>query len=260
MDFLKDGISWRVKLGGILILLSSVLYLSNYFIFHNAHELEFLFLIDMAYIPLEVLFVILIVEWAISEREKQNLLQKLNMVIGSFFSEVGTDLLKGISDFDPDTNKIREKLIITDNWREEDFTEAIKVISEFDYTLNIGKDNPDSIKYLEELKSFLIQKRDFMLRLLDNPNLLEHDTFTDLLWAVFHITEELENRDDLRNLPQVDYAHLANDVERAYSLIINEWLQYMEHLKENYPYLFSLAIRTNPFDPDAEVEFQDIYS
>jgi len=28
----------------------------------------------------------------------------------------------------------------------------------------------------------------------------------------------------------------------------------MEHLKNEYPYLFSLAIRTNPFDPEASVE------
>jgi hypothetical protein len=25
----------------------------------------------------------------------------------------------------------------------------------------------------------------------------------------------------------------------------------MKHLKEDYPYLFSLAVRTNPFNPDA---------
>lgn len=257
---LKDGISWRVKLGMILILLSALIYVSNYFIFHDLHELGFLFFIDLAYIPLEVLFVILIVEWTISQREKQNLLQKLNMVIGSFFSEVGTDLLRGISDFDPDTERIREKLIITNDWKDEDFSNAIKIIKEFNYSLEIRKDNPNSLVYLEELKAFLISKREFMLRLLANPNLLEHDTFTDLLWAVFHITEELENRNNLRNLPEVDYEHLAGDVERAYSLIINEWLQYMEHLKENYPYLFSLAIRTNPFDPDVEVEFQDVHS
>jgi hypothetical protein len=26
---------------------------------------------------------------------------------------------------------------------------------------------------------------------------------------------------------------------------------YMQHLKQNYPYLFSLAMRTNPFDANA---------
>jgi hypothetical protein len=28
----------------------------------------------------------------------------------------------------------------------------------------------------------------------------------------------------------------------------------MQHLKTDYLYLFSLAVRTNPFDPDARVE------
>lgn len=258
MNFLKD-FSWRVKLGLTLILFSAAVYTLNYIIFQNLHDLGFYILVDMAYIPLEVLFVILIIEWTISEREKRNLLQKLNMVIGSFFSEVGTDLLRGISDFDPEIERIKERLIINYDWQNEDFSDAIKLISNFDYSLNIGKENPESLDYLEDLKLFLSNKRDFMLRLLDNPNLLEHERFTDLLWAVFHIAEELENRDDLRNLPYLDYKHLTGDVERAYSLIIGEWLQYMEHLKKNYPYLFSLAIRTNPFDPDAKVEIEDIY-
>jgi hypothetical protein len=28
----------------------------------------------------------------------------------------------------------------------------------------------------------------------------------------------------------------------------------MAHLREDYPYLFSLAVRTNPFDPEARPE------
>jgi hypothetical protein len=28
----------------------------------------------------------------------------------------------------------------------------------------------------------------------------------------------------------------------------------MKHLKNSYPYLFSLAVRTNPFDPNAKAE------
>ena len=97
-------------------------------------------------------------------------------------------------------------------------------------------------------------KRDFLLRLLENPNLLEHDSFTDLLWAVFHLTEELSHRVDVKQLPEADYEHLSGDIERAYRLIISEWLDYMKHLKSNYPYLFSLSIRTNPFDQDASPE------
>ena len=39
-------------------------------------------------------------------------------------------------------------------------------------------------------------------------------------------------------------------------LLVREWLSYMEHLKSDYPYLFSLAVRTNPFDPNASVQVQ----
>jgi hypothetical protein len=104
---------------------------------------------------------------------------------------------------------------------------------------------------LGALREFLLGRRDFLLRLLENPNLLEHETFTDLLRAVFHLTEELESRRDLAALPETDLAHLSNDIARAYSFLVREWLAYMKHLKDNYPYLFSLAIRTNPFDPQA---------
>jgi hypothetical protein len=259
MELLKK-ISWRVKLGITLVLLSIAIYSLNYLVFGKIYDLVFYIFIDVAYIPLEVLFVILIIEWAINEREKRNLLKKLNMVIGSFFSEVGTDLLKGISDFDLKTEKIRKKLVITENWSKQDFLDASEQIKNYDYDVYIGKENPNSLDYLNELKTFLISKREFMLSLLANPNLLEHDTFTNLLWAVFHLTEELENREDLTNLPNADYKHIATDTERAYVLLVYEWLQYMEHLMDNYPYLFSLAMRTNPFDPNAKVEIQDIYS
>ena len=30
----------------------------------------------------------------------------------------------------------------------------------------------------------------------------------------------------------------------------------VEHLKNDYPYLFSLAVRTNPFDPTASAEVE----
>lgn len=29
------------------------------------------------------------------------------------------------------------------------------------------------------------------------------------------------------------------------------WLDYTKYIKDRYPYLFSLAMRTNPFDVDA---------
>jgi hypothetical protein len=101
------------------------------------------------------------------------------------------------------------------------------------------------------LREFLVNRRGFLLGLLENPNLLEHETFTELLWAVFHLSEELESRPGFEFIPETDYHHLIGDIKRAYMQLVMEWLDYMKHLKKEYPYLFSLAMRTNPFDPTA---------
>lgn len=247
---------WKVKLGIFLVVLSALLYVANYLIFHDLHEVLFYIGIDTAFLPIEILFVVLVIENAISSREKKQMMEKLNMVIGAFFSEVGTDLLGAITKFDPDTEHIKEDLLINASWSEKDFKRAKRTIKEFDYTLNIT-DDPESIQFLMNAKQFLVDERKFLLALLENPNLLEHETFTDLLWAVFHLMEELENRTDISKLPKSDYNHLSGDVVRIYSLLIIEWLQYMEHLMNNYPYLFSLAVRTNPFDPHSHVEIKE---
>jgi len=246
-------LGWRVRLGLLLVVLAGILYFVNFILFHDPHELEFYLSIDTAFLPIEVLFVVLVIESAISTREKSILLEKLNMVIGTFFSELGTELMSKITKFDIDTEQIRQSLIITDDWTEKDFKSAASTIKEFDYSLEIG-DDQQSIEFLQDLKEFLKERRDFLLRLLENPNLLEHETFTDLLRAVFHVIEELEKRKDLTKLPLTDYMHLNGDVERVYGLLISEWIMYMEHLMNNYPYLFSLAMRVNPFDPHAKVE------
>ena len=94
-------------------------------------------------------------------------------------------------------------------------------------------------------------KGDLLLRLLENPSLLERESFTETLRAVFHLKEELLYRDDISQLPESDKKHLVGDIKRAYRLLTHQWLDYMMYLKENYPYLFSLAMRTNPFDLEA---------
>jgi len=81
--------------------------------------------------------------------------------------------------------------------------------------------------------------------------LLENEAFTELLRASFHLNDELLNRKDLKNLPASDLQHLGGDLKRVYALLVRHWLTYLKHLKENYPYLFSLAMRTNPFDAEA---------
>jgi hypothetical protein len=69
--------------------------------------------------------------------------------------------------------------------------------------------------------------------------------------ADLQLKEELGHRDDFATLPEPDRQHLAGDIDRVYRLLVSQWVDYMKHLKDNYPFLFSLAMRTNPFDRQA---------
>jgi hypothetical protein len=199
----------------------------------------------LAFVPIQVLLVTLIINQMLTVREKHNLIKKLNMVIGIYFSEVGTELLRLFYEFEPNASIIKQDLIIDNSWSEKRFSAQAKAFRHYGYQIHI---EPES---LSELKTFLLEKRPFLLSMLENPNLLEHDSFTDLLLAVFHVTDELAFRPSLAALPKNDLAHLKGDIKRAFGLLISEWLGYLNHLRVDYPYLYSLEIRKNPFDPQA---------
>jgi hypothetical protein len=185
----------------------------------------------------------------LEHREKKNRIQKINMVVGAFFSEAGTRLLRFLSHADPDVEKLRRKLNPDGKFSESDLKNLEKEMKKKNYRVL----SPHRIS-MSELRDFLKKERSFFMGLLENPNLLEHETFTDMLMALFHLTEELVNRSNLENPPQKDLEHLAGDCERVYGLLICEWVLYLKHLQSNYPYFYSYALRTNPFNPEPKVE------
>lgn len=186
-----------------------------------------------------------IIEYYISERERTERLRKMNMLVGVFFSESGTELLRMFSAIDPDLAMLREALIVSTTWSGEDFARAKANLAS--HNIRLDSRSLD----LPTLHTFLSANKTLMVTMLENPHLIEHDTFTELMQALFHVTEELRVRERLFDLPETDYAHLSGDINRVYGLLIREWLVYMQHLKTHYPYLFSLAMRTNPFDTHA---------
>jgi len=185
------------------------------------------------------------IEYLLDERERKLRLEKLNMIISVFFTEAGTGLIRSMSAYDPNIEEIRSALIVKDNWSEADFLRAQSVIK--NHPCNIDSRSVD----LEGMHVFLTRNRGLLLNLVENPLVIEDDSFTPLLRAVFHLADELGARDRLTGLPDSDFSHLSVDISRAYAVLIEEWVIYMRYLKNNYPYLFSFAMRTNPFDINA---------
>ena len=142
---MKSIFKWQIALGLLLILLSTIIYLIHFLIFRDAHHI-FIYLIgDIAFVFFEVLLVTLVIHQLLHYREKKALLQKLNMVIGAFFTEVGIELLKVLSHFHPDKINTCKQLIIKNDWSENKFYNCIKDIKKIDGQGNAYKPHNWSI-------------------------------------------------------------------------------------------------------------------
>lgn len=242
---------WRLFLVLGCLLIAVICYTLDYIIFNDATTIFQFLLEETGFVFISVVLVSLVIDKILAQREISSRMQKLNMVIGTFFSEIGTELIGIVADFDANMPLLSDKLQISADWSQKDFCKARQEVQEHPAQVSVPEGD------LKKLRELLHNNQDFLLALLQNPNLLEHESFTNLLWALFHSSEELTNRKDLDNLSNADKTHISGDIARAYKALVCEWLNYLNHLKDFYPYLFSFAMRTNPFNPCAQVEFSD---
>ena len=103
-------LNWPGVLGISLVVLSIIFYSIHYLIFRDANHIFIYMLGDIAFVPIEVLLVTLIIHRVLSEREKRAMLKKLNMVIGAFFSEVGLKLISTFANFDHKADGVKKEL------------------------------------------------------------------------------------------------------------------------------------------------------
>lgn len=244
---MKEEIRWKLYAAIVLVTLTLLLMTIHLLVFQDPHYLFIHFLMDLAFVPIEFLCVTLILDRLLSSRERHQRLEKLNMVIGIFFSRAGIPLLTRFIRADPCAGPLPLPPNGGTGWNTKEFQALFTSVSTRQCVMD------PALIDRESLREFLLLNEDFLLRIVENPTVFEHESFTDLILAVTHLTEELKASGDLSQLPPSDVAHIKGDMERVYSRLVPEWLKYMEYLHRTYPYLFSLAIRTNPFDAGAKV-------
>ncbi|MEA3400805.1 MAG: hypothetical protein U9R79_06100 [Armatimonadota bacterium] len=236
-----------IAIAVVLVIAALILHTAHYLIFQDLHHVLIYGFGDIAFLPVEVLVISLVVDRVLHERERQALRHKMNMVVGTFFSALGQPLLERMCDVLDNREEVRECLAIGPDWTSEQIQQLKGTVPELRLKMR-----PD-VSDIEALRDLLTDHRDFLLRLLQNPALLEDEDFSDLLWALTHLQEELAARGDLSDLPEPDLNHLIGDTHRVYGHLLREWLEYMSHLNEEYPFLYSFQARTNPLRPDASV-------
>lgn len=64
------------------------------FKFQDLRNTAFYFLQDVAFLPVQIAIVTVVIGKILNQREKRERLKKTNMMLSTFFSEVGNDLLE----------------------------------------------------------------------------------------------------------------------------------------------------------------------
>ena len=243
---------WKIKFSILMIILIIIIYGSNYLVLGDPEHIISYIWTHLGFIPVDILVVAFILDEIIEKKEKEAMLEKLDMLMSTFFSEVGNDLIEQLST----ANKYKastENLKSIKDWNQDDFDNKLNELksSSLDFSADISPENRE--EFLKTLTDTLSSKREFIVSLINNPNLLEKEEFTELINSILHLDEELEHRKDLNLVTDADFAHLNGDMKRVYDKLVYEWVYYLKYLHKHYPYMIALVVRTNPFDETAEV-------
>lgn len=195
----------------------------------------------MGVLPLNLLLMTFIFNKLLTVHNKRDKKLKRDMLVGVFFSECGNTLLRMMAKQDSSRGELNEFTKSPELWEGEGLRSINEVFSLYQPELNAGRED------LHEILGTLNKYHNYLLSLIDHPALVGHGKFSDLVWSLFHLEDELNHRNDFNSLPDSDIEHLVGDIARVYNHILSQWVDYIVYLKENYPYLYSLAIRTSPF-------------
>ncbi|WP_407431647.1 hypothetical protein [Methanobrevibacter sp.] len=249
---MNDHKKWKIKFSIIMVIAIIVIYGSNILILKDPEHVISYIWTHLGFIPVDILIVAFVLDEIISKKEKEAMMEKLDMIMSTFFSELGNDLisqLSSINHYKADTKYLES----IKDWTDEDYENILKKIKNVDIPFKADVAQQDREEYLTNIRNLLINKREFIVGLINNQNLLEKEEFSELLNAILHLDDELEHRSDLSKVSDVDFNHLNGDMQRVYNKLIHEWVYYLKYINKHYPYMIALVIRTNPFDETADV-------
>jgi len=225
--FLND-----ISLALCLVLLSLLIYGIHYLTFRDIHHIGIYFMGDLAFLGVEALIAYFLIDRWLNLREKKLVRKKLNMLAGIFFHELGVEVINLISHLLRETASLEQNFCIQPEWKPKQFHTAKQHIERETVQLHYA------VPQVEQLAALLKNKTGLIVRYAENPSIHEHGIFSDTMMALFHLTEELLRRPTLRDNEPADQQHLLNDMKRVFVLFCQLWLEYMQHLKDHYPYLY----------------------
>lgn len=235
-----------------LLILSLLLHLAHFLTFRDGYATVFYSFLDIAFIPLNVFLTTLVIDKLLEKREKTHFLEKVNMLIGVFYTDLGTTMLSNFVKGDKNISKIVSSKIQTTKWNSACCLQLKEELKNHNFKIDMLSVD------ITTIRDTLSSNRDLISNLIINENMHEHEGFTEALMSLLHLREEMETR-CCDSIQPFELEHIASDMSHAYKHLSIEWCNYMNYLSTHYPRLFLKALINNPFDPRDKNEKDCIY-
>ncbi len=220
----------------LLFAVSACVYAAQIFLFHQPETTAFYIFQDLAFMPVTIAIATLVVGELINEREHQNRLEKSKMLTSTFYTELGNALVRTLLPAVSQQEHIRE-LIAFHSMASLDPEALQDKIRQMPLDIHLNKE------LFDEVNLMMLSARTSLMVLSSNPLLFEHESFTDLLWSIFHLMDEYQLRGDFDRLSVGDIEHLNQDYEKMYRQLLGGYVANALYLHATYPNLFAAATK-----------------
>jgi hypothetical protein len=167
--------------------------------------------------------------------------KKVHILLGLLFSELGNKLLAIVQKNDITIESTRKTLHFDNLYKQRHYKNLSKDINQLN--IEYGVERCD----FAEIYNLIKANKEFLMRMLENPMLLEGEQLTELIRDIFHLYEEFTYRLNIDDLTKSDKEHLHHDIMRVYKGLIKTWVMYMEYLQLSYPVLYNFNRKQGPF-------------
>lgn len=220
---------------GILIGISVIIYALQIIIFDDRRTTAFYIFQDLAFMPITIAIATLVVGDLVNRREQKEQQEKTRMLTSSFFTQMGADLLdimmRGSSRADDLTH-----LMQAPTKDDKDVQRVQSQLQSADLGFTLSADIYD------ESMDIILKSRQALLTLSSNPLLLEHECFTEMLWGIFHLSDEFRLRGNYKELDEDGREHMEDDFEKVFRLLLVNRVANLQYLQKTYPNYYSASL------------------
>ena len=214
----------------ILSIISGCIYGLQVLLFHDLRNTEFYILQDLAFIPISIAITTVVVGNIVARRSREEAAEKAGMLRTMFFSDIGRVLMKKI-------DAISEPSIPACFGNGMSVQKQQEIIRSTVVTVHTDRDT------YEFIRTFLNEKKQDLITLSGNNNLMDQDDFTQLLGGLFQLLDEFSLRGSYEELGESDISHMNDDFARVLILLGTNLAASAEFQQKHFPDFYQKAIR-----------------